>query len=205
MYCLLPCVAALCVIASPNALLWNKCRVYRNAWVSSWTFYWHLQLCGHPYRTSAKYQPKLTPPPLSALSQPFPPADVCTWTRGIPCPSGLVSCRAPSVGECDTSAVIIGEGDLGSSHSSAVSALKAQDCLNVGTTGVVSDLSDLALLLMQAAVSRRYSLLKSDAYMCKCRCLLSLKPPSPLVDFCPHSAWPSLPSVQTYFMDDPFP
>jgi len=30
----------------------------------------------------------------------------------------------------------------------------------------------------------------SDAYMCKCGCPPSLKPPSPFVHFCPHEAWP---------------
>jgi len=55
----------------------------------------------------------------------LPPADVRTWTRGIPYPSGLVSCpcsllRAPSVSECDARGI------------SYLTHLQSQGCLGAG-------------------------------------------------------------------------
>ena len=67
-------------------------------------------------------------------------------------------------------------------------------CLSAGAVVQLVSVTSVwpALLLMRAAVSHRCSLLKSDAYMCKCGHPLSLKLPLPLVRFCPHLSWPCL-------------
>jgi len=76
---------------------------------------------------------------------------------------------------------MVGEGNLISLiYSLSAEGSELPQCWGHGTTGV----SYVCLTCPVAdadAVSRQCSLLKADAYMCKCGCPLSLKPPSPLV------------------------